>query len=368
MLVLISLFLTAQACSGANPKIVKLAIVAPFSGRHRAIGDNVLPAARLAAGEWNSSGGVAGYRIELVAQDDRNDGEGGALQARKMIIDPDVIGVVGHFQRSSILAAASEYQRADMPALAMGALPEALAENGRVLGMTAGEKLVARAMARFIAQSGSGSVALITDDSTSQEESRLIREALAERNISAPEVHIDVTSDRRLAAQRVLAEAPDLALFYGSFIRGAGLLKELRATGSKAAYLGGADHALPDFLLAAGDAVEGAYYVSLAPHHGNTAFAQTYRAKFGVEPTAWASLVYDATNMMLTAVERTVRSHGEPSRAAVAEALAGIRDYVGLSGTISPSDRGNLSEPKVHVYRVSGPRFPGQLVWSGGAS
>lgn len=377
---LVLLFLLALSVSGCwerSPKIIKLGLIAPFSGRYYATGNNILFAVKLAAGEWNDKGGNAGYRIEVVAHDDHNDAQGGALQAKKMIIDPEVVGVVGHISRPSMVAGASEYHKAGLAAITLGFTPEVLAQNyPRTLGISASDGLLAKGAANFISENGFRRVALVGEASaSSRQEVQTVKDALAQRKIIPVverEVPLDAIATLREAAEGILIASPDLVFFSASFERGAALLKELKARDGELSYLGGPTHSVPDFVLVRGDAVEGAYYISPALHPkdipGAEGFFQTYRAKFGVEPTAWAALAYDASNIILTATEQALRHQGKPSRAAIAEALANIRDYPGLTGNLTPSAKGNLSDPKVHVYRIAGPGFPGELKWSGGGS
>ena len=72
--------LLLSACASVRP-VVKIGLVAPFEGRERAIGYDAVYAARLAVREANAAGGIGGsdgrggYRLALVALDDRGDAE-----------------------------------------------------------------------------------------------------------------------------------------------------------------------------------------------------------------------------------------------------------------------------------------------------
>ncbi|MFH1487240.1 MAG: branched-chain amino acid ABC transporter substrate-binding protein [Chloroflexota bacterium] len=347
-------------------------MVVPFSGHYYAAGANVLFAVKLAAREWNERGGVAGYRVDVVAQDDQNDAQGSALQARKMIVDPDVVGVLGHLSPASLLAGASEYQKSDLTMITLSPIPEALAqEKPRTFGICASKELLARGIARFITESNFQRVAPVEE----QSESGTTGDVFADQeitHIATQGISSGSTHQIRETARRVCAAHPDLILFSGSFVPGAGLLREVRGLNCRIAYLGGHTHAIPDFVSIAGDAVEHAYYASLALHPRDiakaAAFTRTYRERFGVEPTAWAVIAYDATNIVLTATEQAIRRSGKPGRAAVSEALLAISDYQGLTGSITPSAKGNLANPQVHIYRITDLTFPGELSWSGDSS
>ena len=91
---------------GTRP-VIKIGLVAPFEGRYRSLGYEVLYAVKWAVGQRNESGGVGGYMVELAALNDGDDAASSALQARKLAIDPDVMGVVGPFPEATALAAAA---------------------------------------------------------------------------------------------------------------------------------------------------------------------------------------------------------------------------------------------------------------------
>lgn len=108
------------ACAVTRP-VVKIGLVAPFEGRYREVGYEVIYAVRLAVREANAAGGVAGYSVELVALDDAGDPEQAVTQARKLALDPQVVAVVGHWLEATTQAAAPEYARAGLPILATAA-------------------------------------------------------------------------------------------------------------------------------------------------------------------------------------------------------------------------------------------------------
>ncbi len=118
-------------CVEPTPQVAKIGLVAPFEGRYREIGDDVIPAARLAIREWaaaqSAQAGGARLVFELVAYDDGGDPALAAEQARKLTADPDVAAVVGHWRDATTLAALPIYTNAGLPviAFATSALPGA---------------------------------------------------------------------------------------------------------------------------------------------------------------------------------------------------------------------------------------------------
>jgi ABC-type branched-subunit amino acid transport system substrate-binding protein len=123
----LSLLLAACTFPGSTQPVIKIGLVAPFEGRYRAIGYEAIYAARLAIREINAQGGLNGYRIELVALDDRGESDQAIGAARKLTIDPQVIAVIGHYRPDSTDAAIEEYCTQQVAVIAIEsvyALPE----------------------------------------------------------------------------------------------------------------------------------------------------------------------------------------------------------------------------------------------------
>lgn len=102
-------------CIRTAPQVVKIGLVAPFEGRYREIGDDVIPGARLAIREWAEEQQESTIIIELVAYDDAGDADQAIDQARNLVIDPEVEVVVGHWLDETTEAALPVYQDAGLP-------------------------------------------------------------------------------------------------------------------------------------------------------------------------------------------------------------------------------------------------------------
>jgi branched-chain amino acid transport system substrate-binding protein len=120
---LLGLFvLTLAGCDlvpGGTAPVVRIGLVAPFEGRHRGIGYDVIYAARLAIRQANARGGIEGYRVELVALDDGGEPELAERAARSLIIDPMVVAAMGHWLDETTAAARPIYLAAGLPLIEM---------------------------------------------------------------------------------------------------------------------------------------------------------------------------------------------------------------------------------------------------------
>lgn len=119
---LILLFGLISACRPAPP-VVKIGLVGPFEGQHRAIGYDAIYSARLAVRETNLNGGIGPYRLSLVALDDGGDPDLAREVAASLVEDQAVVAVVGHWLPQTTAAAGPVYQTAELPLVPAGDPP-----------------------------------------------------------------------------------------------------------------------------------------------------------------------------------------------------------------------------------------------------
>jgi hypothetical protein len=124
------------ACASVDP-VVKVALVAPFEGRYRPIGYDAIYSARLAVREINAAGGIDGHRVALVAIDDGGSTQGAIDAARTLIVDPAVVGVVGHWLPQSTAAAAPLYAAAGLRHLTLDEPLPVSGATGQAEGVSA---------------------------------------------------------------------------------------------------------------------------------------------------------------------------------------------------------------------------------------
>jgi ABC-type branched-subunit amino acid transport system substrate-binding protein len=261
---LVALLLSLAACLPLARPVIKLGLVAPFEGRYRDVGYEVIYAVRLAVREANARGGVAGHTVELVALDDSGDPVMAVEQAHKLALDPLVVGVVGHWLDETTTAAAPAYAEAGLPLLATTAGP------------------LPPGVFRLWPDQASLDAALPPD------------------------------------AERCPAPC--------GWIEGAAWLESLNPNALAAA--GPALWAFPQFAVLAGSRAEGAYVALPAPLPSQSAdagFAERYRAlSNGVAPRASAVLAYDAANTLLAALSASDLSRPGVSAALTSVAIDGL--------------------------------------------
>jgi ABC-type branched-subunit amino acid transport system substrate-binding protein len=339
---------------GTKPT-VKIGLVAPFEGRYRALGYEVLYAVKWAVRQRNAAGGVAGYMVELVALDDGDLPSSSAFQVEKLGVDERVMGAIGPFSTAALQAAAPAYREVGLAAImpATCPVPGSVAEAERgvpvfCLGASAEEM----AGALIERRPEGASVALFRDG----------QGLLGELLLPAAGQVWDAPWDEGMLAAAA-ARPADLYLYDGGVLEAAELLVGMRRAGIDAPLWGGPALARSQLSQIAGDAAEGACAVVTAPlladRSPGSAFAKGYQDLSGTAPGPWAALAYDSAVLLLDALERAIEAEGQPTREGVAAHLA---QAVGPDGQpVFEAGRRRQVELDMYCYEV-GAGYPGRIV------
>jgi branched-chain amino acid transport system substrate-binding protein len=337
--------------SGSTKPIVKVGLVAPFEGLYRPLGYKVLYAVKMAIRERNASGGVAGYMVELVALNDDNEPAVAAQQAREMAVDPDVVGVIGHFSSPTTLAALEEYRRAGLALVTSAAAANAVTDSGypNVYRLCARNDRLGQEAARYAAELGAERLAILRGQEDLAEAFVLTATKLGATVVS------DMGADQVDWPVQIAAQDPDLVFFTGDVVEGSGLIVQAQQKGVDALFMGGGDWGSPKLMQVGGASAEGTLYVTSAPAlkeiGGAGEFAASYEALAGQPPGPQAIMAYDATGVLLEAISRAIVAEGKPSRVAVTAQLAEIC-FEGLIGPIAFDARGDRLDPVIYIHRV----------------
>jgi branched-chain amino acid transport system substrate-binding protein len=345
-LVLLSLL---PAC-GTKP-LLKIGLAVPFTGYDQDRGYNAIYAVKQAIAEANARGGVGGYMVELVAVDDRNDPAEAARQARELTLYPDLMGVIGHYDDECTLAAIPAYGQAGMPLVAPWLVVDREDGDGLVFRASAPARVLGGQLADA---SDARRLAVVTDGSPA---GRDLAAAFAAGRTVVFQAQVPGGNDSRdfaPLAQQAAGAGPD-AVFYGGHATGAALwLRALRDAGVTAPFLAGPDLDDPKFVRLAGTAAEGVVFVGLArPGPDGGPLGAGYRERTGRDPDERAALAYDATGLLLAAIEHAVARDGRPTRAGVTRSLREMPPYVGLTGPVFFDPTGQRREVVGVIYAVA---------------
>jgi ABC-type branched-subunit amino acid transport system substrate-binding protein len=343
--------LAACAFPGTVRPTVKIGLVAPFEGRYRYVGYDVIYAVRLALVEANRDGGVAGYGVELVAYDDGANPNAAVEQARKLDVDPAVVGAVGHFREETTAAAAATYIKAGIPLVAPALLDTDLAQGGEEIYRPgpAAEPLGDALLERALRVAPDGEFVLIGESGPLQ--AALQRAAREWTGEELP----DVSAAAPDWEMEVLDRDPAVLFCDLEPVRAGEVVSLLRESGWSGHVLGGPALAPSDFVAVAGEAAAGGAFVTPWPFPSDVpdgeAFVEAYRGvSDGVEPGPLALPAYEATWTLLAALEQA-GADGELTRQRVNAALSQARRR-GTLGRRTVDERDEQRDVGLYWYRI----------------
>lgn len=328
---------------------VLVGVAVPARGADAGVGADIARAVRLAAERFNADGGATGERIAIVEADDGCTTKQ-AEDAARALVDRHVAVVIGHPCGSAAVAAARIYAHAGIPFIAATRHP-ALTEGRagatvfRLAGRDGHQGTIAGA---FLARQFAGKpIAIVYGGSLYSR--TLAAEAAAALKAAG---RADVLSATIRSAQKEygpliakMAAAKTEAVYFAGYPIEAGLLlRQMRAAGFKATFLGSDAIASGEFAQTAREEAAGAG--TLLPFDPTRSLApETLRSVFPVqEPTGAFVLAYAAMEAWRSAAQQAQSAAGD----AVAKVLQGS-GFNTVLGRLTFDDKGNAEVPAYDI-------------------
>ena len=353
------------APAAAAEMVVKIGHVGPTSGQIAHLGKDNENAARMAVEEANAKGvSIGGKKVkfEFVPEDDAGDPKQATTVAQKLV-DAKVVGVIGHLNSGTSIPASAIYNTAGIPQITPSATNPKLTAQGfkGVFRTVANDIAQGGAIGTFAVKSMGGKKIAIIDDKTAygvglaDEAEKAIKAAGG--NITIREALAnEKEQDFKGVLTKVKAKNPDVIMFGGMDAQMGPMMKQMKALGIKAKVIGGDGAQTGEFIKLAADAGEGAY-ATLAglPKEKmpkGQAFYDNYKAKYNIEVQAYAPFTYDATNILIEAMQKADSTDG----AKIIDAIkAGT--FTGVAGTYAYDDKGDMKDGAITVFVVKGGKW-----------
>ena len=373
-ILLFSVIVSFSVAAWAQQKgTIKIAVQAPLSGEQAALGEHVKLGAQLAVEEAGKTFKALGFDLLFVPYDDQAKPEVGVANARNIVADPNVLVLVGHFNSGVALPASEVYKDAMLAMISPANTATEITDRGypnvnRVCGR---DDVQGPVGARFAAQDLKLKSVYIIHDKT------LYGQGVADnfRN-EANKVGLKVlgyegTEERANFAPMIIplrAKNPDLVYFGGIYHQGGLLLKQMREKGVKAKFMGPDGLDSSEMVKITGSRIVGTYYTTVAgppeAYPETASFAKRYKQRFGKEVESFAMYGYDAALVGLKATEQAIQANGgkKPTRPQVAAAVRKLKDFKGVTGSITFDNKGDPVKAKYFVLQFDKRSYPGKVV------
>jgi branched-chain amino acid transport system substrate-binding protein len=340
---LAGLVLLGQVVTAAD---LKVGIMVPTTGSEANYGKDMENAINLAAGEINKAGGVLGMQIVTSTVDDACDPQQASAAANKLV-SADVTAVVGGYCSGATLPTMKIYGDAKVPFVIVSANSTKLIDvnqgNAFQINST-GFDQVKTAVDLFKAK-GINKLAIIHQgDGYSEDLAKLTRETWTGmgKEVVAYEVVNKGEQDQSALVTSIKSKAPDAVFWTAYYADGSMVIKQLRQGGYRNLIAVGDGSNSPKLLEIAGKAAEGVYCfsnpsVEYLPEAKT--FHANYIATYKMNPDSYSALAYDGMKLLADAITRA----GSTDKVAIKTALAGTKNFTGIAGPISFTDKNTLA-------------------------
>ena len=349
--------------SSTDSDVIKIGVFEPLTGANGAGGADEYDGIKLANKLFPT---VLGKKVQLIAVDNKSDKVEAANAATVLAQKEKVNAVIGSWGSSLSMSGGPIFAEAKIPAVAVSATNPNVTKGNeyyfRVCFLDPFQGTVGAAYAFNVLKAKK--VAIIRE--VSNDYSVGLAKFFVDEfvKLSGDPASIVATSDYNTGDQDFSAQLtnikkfePDVIFAPGNYTESALIIKQARALGMTAQFVGGDTWDENAFLEVGGAAVEGAtfstFFANDVPiNKTSEAFLKAFRDEFKKEPAAVSALGYDAYMVILDAITRA--NSAEPQK--IRDALTQTKDFEGSAGNITINAERNAD--KAAVFKtVKGGKF-----------
>jgi len=356
----------AFAGSASAQEVVKIGHVGPISGASAHLGKDNENGAKMAVEELNAKGFMINGKkatIQLLTEDDGADPKQGTAVAQKLV-DAKVNGVIGHLNSGTTVPASRIYNDAGIPQISPSATTPVYTKQGfkGAFRVVANDNKLGGTLGRYAVEKlGAKSIAVIDDRSAYGQgvADEFVKGAKAKspgvKIVGKEFTNINAT-DFTAILTSIKAKKPDLIFFGGMDSVGGPMLKQMKALGIQAKFMGGDGVCTEALSRLAGDGL-GEGNVTCAEAGGVDGsqekvmadFRTRYKQKFGTDVQLYAPYVYDAVMTMATAMQNA--KSADPAK--YLPELKKIK-YQGVTGLIQFDNFGDIKDGALTLFTYKG--------------
>src|SRR5687767_4303265 len=132
--VAIALMPGGSELSAQGKGTIKIATQSPLSGGQAALGEGIKLGAQLAIDKFKGNLEKAGFKVELVPFDDQAKPDVGVANARNIIADKEIIGVIGHLNSGVAIPSSEVYKEVNLAMISPANTRSEERRAGKVVG------------------------------------------------------------------------------------------------------------------------------------------------------------------------------------------------------------------------------------------
>lgn len=348
--------------SSAPADVIKIGEVGSMTGSEATFGTSTHQGIELAIKQENEAGGIKGKKLQIVALDDQGKPDEAATAVTKLITQDKVSAILGEVASSRSMAMAPIAQNYKIPMVTPSSTNPKVTElgdyvfrvcfidpfQGTVMAKFAAESLKAKKVAVLRDVKNDYSVGLANYFTDTFK--KLGGEVIIDQSYSASDV------DFKAQLTAIRAKKPDAIFVPGYYTEVALIGRQARELGIKVPLLGGDGWDSPKLNEIGGKAMNNSYFSNhYTPEDKSPRvqeFITKYQAAYGSVPDGLAAMGYDAAKVLIDAMKRAKSF----DTADVRTALAGTKEFPGVTGKITIDDKRNAVKSAV-VLKVDNGDF-----------
>ena len=321
-----------------------MGVNAELTGSKPTVGDSCKKAMELLAAQVNQEGGLKlgdkKYLVRLFVEDNEDKAESASAAAQKLISQNNVLAIIGPNTSGNAIPAASICEDAGV------IMVSPWSTNPKT---TEGKKFIFRAcfiddfqgqvMAKFARETLKVQTAAVLYDVASEYNKGIaeyFKKAFEAAGGKVVAFESYTKDDKDFSSQLTLIKAANPGvLFLPNYYNEVPLqVQQARRLGIVCPFIGSDSWGSPEILTLCGPELDDSYFSThYAPDIATETaqkFIRAYEVKYGKKPDDVAALTYDAGGLLLTAITQA----GVLDRQKVRDALAGVQQYEGVTGTM----------------------------------
>lgn len=345
------------SCAAMADDTIRIGFFAPESAPAAAAdGQSSRQSADMAVKMINDAGGINGAKVELVAYDDGLDTKEAANIGEKLTTSDDVVAVVSGSYSGPTKVVAPICQDAGMLLISAYAVhPDVINAGDLIFSQSFPQSVQGTAAAEFAANTlGAKKVAIIAVDLDFGTEQANYFKAQAEKyGMEIVSEDYLAISDNDLTSVITKIKGEDVDLIYSAnyYEQAAEVCRQAALQGLDCAILGteGADSW--QLLQTAGEYANGLYITTNMnrddQNETTQAYIDAYREEYDMEPDMVGASVYDAFQVLFTAIE-----NAGTDAEAMKDYIAGMKDFDTVTGKLLYYNANGSAVKPVQVQQV----------------
>ena len=351
------LFLLGGTAMAADS--LKIGFNLPLTGDIPKVGEASKFAAEMLKEDINSKGGleVGGkkYQLVFIYEDNESKAESAVNVALKLIERDQVLAIIGPNSSKQAVPAAGTCDDNQTPMISPWSTnPDTTLNRPWVFRAAFLDPFQGPVAVNFAAEKFNAKTAAVIFDISNDYSKGLAeifreewRKKMGANSVVAFESH--GTKDQDFSAQltKIIAAKPDFIFIPNNYNQVALIVKQAHDLGWKGPFMGSDAWGSAELMKLCGKDCIGHYfsthYAAAGAKGATKEFIDRYTAKYGYIPDDVAALTWDATNLVLKAIQNAgpVKANVKDQRKAIRDALAAIPEFPGITGNMKFNEEGD---------------------------